>query len=207
MKLAALQVPYILNVTAFPSFLDLYATFEGPLPYGVLRTDEVQASRLIPRSLLESKKGLQALTNTQRDIAALDSGSFLVVGTALSLPRVPSAAASNSVLPAWRDAAIHQNIVAYWDWEADWATNTRKQDLLLARVLPALTRLAPRSGAYMSEGNPKQQDWKEAFYGDNYRRLSEVKEIWDPDSVFYAETGVGSDSWAVNKQGQLCKNT
>lgn len=96
-------------------------------------------------------------------------------------------------------------IVGPWDWDATWASNLQKQDTLVNDVLPALTELSPGSGTYLNEGNPAQRDWKEAFYGQNYERLKKVKESWDPDSLFFAQTGVGSDDWTIDQEGRLCK--
>jgi len=39
----------------------------------------------------------------------------------------------------------------------------------------------------------RQPDWKSAFYGENYKSLSQIKAKYDPHSVFYALTAVGSD--------------
>ncbi|KAJ2975552.1 hypothetical protein NUW58_g8319 [Xylaria curta] len=204
-RLDDIKVPYKLNVTTFPTFLDSYAAYQGPLPYGIIPSAEVQASRLVPRSILESEDKVHALVGVQRHIASLANGSFWIVGTGLALPQKPSAAPFNSVLPAWRDAAIHQNIVGQWDFHVSWEENIAKQKLLLDTVLPALTHLTPSSGAYMNEANEDQSDWKEAFYGRNYARLKRVKQIWDPKSMFYVKTGVGSDEWTVDKEGHLCK--
>ncbi|KAI0386910.1 FAD binding domain-containing protein [Hypomontagnella monticulosa] len=202
--LTALEIPYTYNITAFPTFLDLYSTYYGPLPYGPYGASEIQVSRLLPYSTIMDKGETNALMEVYRNITALDS-SLWIVGTALSLPRTPSAAPSNAVLPAWRDAAIHQMIVAIWDWEIEWQANLKKQDILINKALPMLQQLSPGSGTYMNEGNSDQADWKDAFYGDNYERLKKIKEKWDPSSVFYTHTGVGSEDWGLDVEGRLCK--
>ncbi|RYP44074.1 hypothetical protein DL768_009433 [Monosporascus sp. mg162] len=202
--LATLNIPYTLNITTFPSFLDLYSVYYGPLPYGLPSSSVIQTSRLLPRSVLTSEKERCALMDAQRHIASLAGGSFWIVGTALALPHTPSAAPSNAVLPAWRDASVHQMIVGQWDWNATWTTNLLKQETLLSDVLPALVNLSPGSGTYMSEGNPAQADWKEAFYGENYERLLDIKKKWDPEGVFFAHAGVGSHGWRIDEEGRLC---
>ncbi|KAI0410955.1 FAD binding domain-containing protein [Xylaria grammica] len=203
-KLGAIGIPYSLNVTTFPSFLDLYATYYGPLPYGLYTDTQVQASRLLPRSIIESESEIKSLIDTQKYISDLRNGTISIVGTGLSLPNKPSAASSNSVLPAWRDTSIHQMIYTSWDWDATWASNLEKQETMINDVYPALTKIAPNSGTYMNEGNPAQVDWKEAFYGDNYWRLRTIKQHWDPDSLFYTHTGVGGDEWKIDANGRLC---
>ncbi|KAL3438484.1 hypothetical protein BDV09DRAFT_192012 [Aspergillus tetrazonus] len=51
--------------------------------------------------------------------------------------------------------------------------------------IPTLMALAPDSGAYMNEGDFRQPNWKEAFYGSNYNALRKVKAKYDPNDVFY----------------------
>ncbi|KAL9047334.1 MAG: hypothetical protein Q9214_000061 [Letrouitia sp. 1 TL-2023] len=70
--------------------------------------------------------------------------------------------------------------------------------------VPMLTALAPDSGCYMSEADPRQPDWKQAFYGPNYQKLYLIKKKYDPNHVFYAPTAVGSDDWQVKDTGALC---
>ncbi|KAL8747980.1 MAG: hypothetical protein Q9190_000192 [Brigantiaea leucoxantha] len=70
--------------------------------------------------------------------------------------------------------------------------------------VPRLSALAPDSGCYMSEADPRQPDWKTAFYGPNYQKLYSIKKKYDPNHVFYAPTAVGNDDWQVQDTGALC---
>lgn len=204
-NLTALGIPYTLNITSFDSFLDLYSAFYPPLPYQLPPSSVVQASRLIPRSVFNSPNETASLIETQRQISSMQNSSLWIVGNALSTPTPSSAAPPNAVLPAWRNALLHQMIVAQWYWNGTRESNLLKQETLVGDVLPLLTAVAPESGTYMSEGNPGQEDWKEAFYGSNYESLMQVKDKWDPDGRFYAHAGVGSDEWLVDEKGRLCK--
>lgn len=77
-----------------------------------------------------------------------------------------------------------------------------------------LREIAPGSGAYMSEADFLEPNLQKAFYGSNYARLYELKQRYDPMSVFFALTGVGSEDWEVqvtdplpyswNNNGRLC---
>lgn len=71
--------------------------------------------------------------------------------------------------------------------------------------VPTLSSIAPGAGAYMSEANPNQPDWQEAFYGSNYDQLLKVKQQYDPNELFSAWTAVGSDRWYENANGALCR--
>lgn len=44
-----------------------------------------------------------------------------------------------------------------------------------------------------NEGNFRERDWQNTFYGGNYERLRGVKRGWDPEDLFSARTTVGSE--------------
>jgi hypothetical protein len=45
------------------------------------------------------------------------------------------------------------------------------------------------------------------LYGVNYEALLNIKDKYDPDQIFYAITGVGSERWYEDKDkgGRLCR--
>ncbi len=71
---------------------------------------------------------------------------------------------------------------------------------------PSIDALVPGGlSSYLNEANPFDPDWKRVFYGENYNRLLDIKDRYDPNSIFYGLTAVGSDRWEVHKDGRLCK--
>lgn len=68
-----------------------------------------------------------------------------------------------------------------------------------------LKSITPGSGTYMNEADFDDPDWKEAFFGANYARLRAVKKHYDPESLFYAKTAVGSDEFGLDAAGRLCR--
>lgn len=46
---------------------------------------------------------------------------------------------------------------------------------------------------------------KETLYRSKYDRLEQIKDKWDPDSVFLARNAEGSDNWVINSSGRLFK--
>lgn len=203
MKLDELKILYDLNVTTYASYFDLFAAYYGPMPYGMYSHTQVSASRLIPRSTVINRT--TELVAAYRKVWALEGGSFWVLGNGVHVPRTPSAAPSNAVHPAWRDADIQQIVLSQWDWNATWTANVADERVIHSTVIPLFEGLTPGSGTYMNEGNSGQKNWKEAFYGPNYAKLRGVKKTWDPDDVFYAKTAVGSDEWIQDAQGRLCR--
>jgi FAD/FMN-containing dehydrogenase len=65
-------------------------------------------------------------------------------------------------------------------------------------AMKELLRIAPDSGAYVSESNYFQPDWKKAFWGANYPKLQAVKKRYDPEGLFYMWHGVGSEAWSAD---------
>lgn len=57
----------------------------------------------------------------------------------------------------------------------------------------------------LSQADPNQPDWKQAFYGVNYERLLGVKTKYDPYHLFYGPTAVGSDYYKIDDAGRLCR--
>ena len=55
------------------------------------------------------------------------------------------------------------------------------------------------------QSDPFQPNWQETFYGSNYPRLLSIKQKYDPNSTFYALGAVGSEGWAADIGGPLCK--
>lgn len=80
------------------------------------------------------------------------------------------------------------------------------QQLLTNDMLSRLAALTPDGGCYLNEGDFREPDFQSVFYGaTNYARLSQIKRKYDPDDLFYAITGVGSERWTKNDDGRLCQ--
>ena len=90
--------------------------------------------------------------------------------------------------PAYPGIAGHEPAVA----------DGRKARARVARTMDRLRALVPNPGAYVSESNFFQKDWREAYWGPNYPRLLEIKQKYDPDGLFIVHNGVGSEGWSAD---------
>ena len=79
------------------------------------------------------------------------------------------------------------------------------QNKITYDLIPKLAELTPDGGCYLAEGDFRQPDWKQVFYGPNYDKLASIKKKYDPNDMFYALTAVGSDAWLPDQDGRLCK--
>ncbi len=71
-------------------------------------------------------------------------------------------------------------------------TQGRLKAKLVADAVAPLKALRDRPASYVWETDYFQEDWQTAFWGDNYARLLQVKERYDPDGLFVIHHGVGS---------------
>jgi FAD/FMN-containing dehydrogenase len=67
-----------------------------------------------------------------------------------------------------------------------------------ANAIAELRKIAPESGAYLTEASYFQKDWQRAFWGPNYQRLRAIKAKYDPHGLFFIHHGVGSEDWSAD---------
>jgi FAD/FMN-containing dehydrogenase len=63
----------------------------------------------------------------------------------------------------------------------------------VTEVMNIIRAAAPDAGSYLNETDYHQPDWQQAFWGDNYARLLEIKHTYDPGNLFCVHHGVGSE--------------
>lgn len=85
------------------------------------------------------------------------------------------------------------------------SANIPVQEKMTHVLLPVLEDLTPGGGAYLNEGNFRQPDFQDAFYGENFDALLAIKDKYDPDGLLYGLTAVGSERWASKPDGRLCR--
>jgi FAD/FMN-containing dehydrogenase len=66
------------------------------------------------------------------------------------------------------------------------------------KAMGQLQRLLARPATYAWESNFFEPDWQNAYWGDNYPRLREVKAKYDGDGLFFIHHGVGSEAWSAD---------
>ena len=203
-SLKSRSVPYSLNITEHPTYIEFINKYYGPLPYGFIAASNIIGGRLIPRCIVQDNT--TSVTATTYSTTRSSEYSWVGVVVNVSHATAGNQPGSNAVLPAWRDALIDATITGVWNFTAPVTVNDRYQNILTNSLIPQLDALTPGSGAYMNEGNFQQPDWKQDFFGSNYDALRAIKKKYDPDDLFYAVTTVGSDAWTVDADGRLCRS-
>ena len=59
-----------------------------------------------------------------------------------------------------------------------------------------LLALPARPASYVSETDYFEADWQQAFWGEHYPRLMQIKRRYDPDGLFFVHHSVGSEGWS-----------
>ncbi|KAI1335057.1 isoamyl alcohol oxidase [Xylariaceae sp. FL0016] len=159
-------------------------------------------SWLMPRSVMTDTNGSKQFLEAAKQITL--SGAF-VQQLAFNFEKKAKNTIDNAVLPAWRDTLVHAVVAVPYNPTGSIEENLAAYVAVNDEKLAKLKALAPASGAYMNEAVPFTADWKTDFYGANYERLAGIKDRYDPEHLFYAFTGVGSDYWVEQPDKRLCK--
>jgi FAD/FMN-containing dehydrogenase len=61
-------------------------------------------------------------------------------------------------------------------------------EMITDELTPKLRDLVPGGTTYLSEGDFRDPEWKQSFYGANYESLEKIKNKYDPEHLFYALT-------------------
>ncbi|KAI1768459.1 hypothetical protein GGR53DRAFT_462427 [Hypoxylon sp. FL1150] len=209
-ELKSLGIPYTFATYTAPSYLEHYNETNGPLPYGPYLGTELFNSRLIPRAVAERDPA--NLTSAMLKAMEVDPAADWQFGCmGLNVNETRIAHPDNAVAPYWREAVAVCLEFSSYDWTVPESTMVARRQELASTIHPLLVDATPGSGAYLNEADPlvypagDTAKWQDAFYGTNYPRLREVKDKWDPHSVFYAFTAVGSESWTQDASGRLCR--
>jgi FAD/FMN-containing dehydrogenase len=186
---------------------------EGSAAHAFWRGDQDQVSMFIhgyesqwlPASLLERSRQAQLVQ------ALVTASQFMTVrlhfnkGLAGAPPEVNAAARRCATNPRVADAFCLM-IVATGGYPPFPGLPGPKvepavanQDALnVARAAAELKKIAAGAGSYLSETDFFRSDWREAFWGPNYRRLKSIKDRYDPEGFFFVHHGVGSEDWSAD---------
>jgi FAD/FMN-containing dehydrogenase len=74
--------------------------------------------------------------------------------------------------------------------------DARRSAAQILKAMGELRRVAPGAGAYVAESGYFERDWQTSYWGSNYPRLLAIKQRYDPDGLFFARHGVGSEGWS-----------
>jgi len=197
----------------FDSYNSFFQTFlNDPSVTAVAGGGSMMSSRLLGRDQLTGNvTQSQMVSYLQRILQSQDptAGATMVIGMqgGNGTANVPESM-RGALHSSWRTAYVHMIVLgSSIDPTADPKTTLKSAAKWMNEVPEEIwEEWAPEMGSYMNEANPYNANFKEAYYGDSYDRLMEIKKKYDPTSSLFVLTGVGSDAWDYNlNTGKLCQ--
>lgn len=195
-KLESKGINFTVSYTQFDTYYEHFDKYFGPLPLGNIQVGIAQyGTRLIPRSVVADISGTWK--------AVVEKGvTWIGVGTDV---KPFGSAESTSVHPAWRDAIVHATLTLPWNFTAPWSEVLETQKKMTEVIIPLVEAATPGSGSYANEADFRQPNFQSTFWGTNYDKLLRIKKEHDPNDFFYATVGVGSEAWAIQSDGRMCR--
>lgn len=209
-----LGIPYVKakNSTYYSTFYPAYMDAWGRNSFPLGLATSLPGNRLVPKSMWANSTNFEIMWKTV--VAHIESARHF--GVYHQAPKNPQNV-DNAVSSAWRNTQSFfitktPNFAENASAEVIAAANR----VLHEEILQPWRDIAPASkggGSYLNEAAVDEADWKHEFYGQQYERLVEIKKKYDPKSVFYATTAIGSDEWEVRapymgvttQNGKLCR--
>jgi hypothetical protein len=179
-------------IKEYDNFADAW---EAGFPQEAWTWNMRQASRFFPRSVIANETSRDASFEAIRQV--FNEGANLILFNIRNPPG--SEKVDNAVNPAWRKLLMFAIMFVTWSPSDSTEYVTQLNKNLTYEWNPRWTALTPGSGTYMSESDYIEPDWQQSFHGTNYARLYDLKQKWDPGSVFYAQNAVGSEDWEMSE--------
>ena len=168
------------------TYHDFYVKYVPPPP--PIGSAHVLSTRLIPLNMFETAPGRAKMLSFLASYAEQNSYAYIIPVGPVLYPYVPDSASYTS---AWRDS--------YWllglhppEWRWNSTVDERKSVVeMTEKITKSLEDLTPGSGTHFNEADPFTSDWQQAFWGDNYKRLLEIKQTYDPHGLLTCWRCVG----------------
>ena len=107
--------------------------------------------------------------------------------------------------PAWRTAYVHHIVARGWFPGSNESVKAVVRNDITNVKVQAMKKIAPTTGCYMNEADANDPEFPTDFYGPTHVDVLEgFKNYYDPSSVFYCPTCIGSRTWEEQPNGQLC---
>ena len=186
----------------FPSYQSYYKALSGV--QSSVGTSGALGSRFFDRKALKSSlSALKAMLNTTAGLPGqfASSNVCLVSGGQVFADADDPYSGLN---PAWRSSYVHNVVARGWPPGSNASEIQNVHDDITYNKVGAMRELAPNTGSYMNEADRFDPLFLQDFYGGSLEKLQAVKWEYDPLSVFYCPTCVGSNLWHEDSIGRLC---
>ncbi|KAF2204847.1 FAD binding domain-containing protein [Delitschia confertaspora ATCC 74209] len=207
-NLTALKIPYTINTTYHTSFKSAYDATFAPQDQFIGGALNIPGNRILPQENWANASIRADTLSAIKKAVSNGVGLMMYHQTPANPPKI-----LNSVNPAFRTEAsqiIAIGMPVATDEQLGEAARHQTDDMM-----KPLRDVSPGGGAYGNEAEVNEPNWQQAFWGENYPRLLQLKKKWDPTGLFYVHHGVGSEEWEVRggvkwggvptQDGRLCR--
>ncbi|KAL2041244.1 hypothetical protein N7G274_006189 [Stereocaulon virgatum] len=179
------------------TYVDFYNKFVRPFPPPI-GTAHALSTRLIPTAMFKTPAARAKMLSFLQNYAKQRSYAYIIPVGPVLFPHVLN---STSYTPAWLDSywllGLHP---PEWAWNS---TVAQKREVVEATwtIDKSIEELTPGSGTHFNEADPFTRDWRQAYWGDNYEPLVQIKRKYDPDGLLNCFRCVGFEE---DDQGFEC---
>jgi FAD/FMN-containing dehydrogenase len=211
----ALSVGGTSVIEVLPDYLDVWNKYVVPGAIATAASAPLPASRLLPESLFADKCGISKIMDiiTGANELGIDPRSLYVpvdtpyVATASEDAAPGSArqrASDKAVHPAWYGSLWHLTVGIRLRWNATLEDRLRgfSTNAKLTALLEETT--GPQGGSYLGETDLFAPNWRQSWWGENYPRLLEIKNKYDPDHVLKCWKCVGFEEEDISSEQYSC---
>lgn len=183
-SLSELGIPHAATTNHFDSFYPAYQATFATYDQNIGSISGITANRLLPVENWDNETIRESTLQTFKDTV---DRATIVIGYHQAPLRADDDI--NAVNPAFRNEAGQLIVIKAVDADADAEELKLAGDNLTYAIMGPLRDATPAGGAYNNEADVGEPDWQNAFWGENYPRLLEVKRKWDPTGLFYVHHG------------------
>ncbi|KAH7329441.1 FAD binding domain protein [Stachybotrys elegans] len=194
-------VRYASEISHYPDFFNYWNSTIG---FEAVAQSATMGSRLLPAQALTD---VDRLSDAFQRATAPSDAQIPVIIIGHMIANSDNAGLDVPLHPGWRRAVTHLILVEPYRDYIDAAAKEEVYGRMTYERVPILEALAPGSGAYFNEADPFDPQFQETFWADNYSRLKSIKDKYDPDSVLWCISCVGSEDWVIGDGGRLCPAT
>ncbi|KAI1079996.1 hypothetical protein F5B20DRAFT_541944 [Whalleya microplaca] len=201
-------------VEVLPDYIDVWNKYAEPGAAATAGQARFISSRLLPRRLFEDDAGINKIMDylrtmqnwgfDPRNIYIPVDTPFVADQAKVSGPTT-GGEQETSFHPAWYDAL--------WELATSFTllTNTSYSERL--QNITTLTKstlliedlTGAGGGSYVNEANPFTPNWRESWWGDNYARLLQIKNKYDPERLLNCWKCVGFEDEDIFSERFHCQ--
>ncbi|RYP42179.1 hypothetical protein DL768_010387 [Monosporascus sp. mg162] len=189
------------EISLYPTYFDFYknainGTFAHAQP---ISTAVTASTRLIPESMFQDTTARESVVDAIMEAQASGYSPCMMTDTPYRYGR-DNQNPGTSLPSVWYKSVTM--LSATVEWPGSSSLEDRKQAVSSFRGLTdSWAALSPEGAAYSNEADPWTEDWAQQYWGENYDRLLEVKQRFDPDGLLSCWHCVG---WEESQPAYEC---